>query len=828
MSNAPIHPTSDRPGGCPMPEVLQRVAQDRASAAEDALVEAHLDECGDCRRRFDELLLACEEASNLRGAGLDLSEADLEAIRAAGVPPFPGAGIDNGQVVLSNGLRLALPRDRRYLARLGAYDVASVIGEGGMGVVLRGWDDRLQREVALKVISPRWLSDLVARARFLQEARSAAALEHPNIITIHAVEEDGDVPFIVMQYVRGKSLALAIAEEGRLKPVPALRIAREVLAALEHAHRQGIVHRDVKPGNILLEEASEAVRLVDFGLAKGVADAVRHTAEGSVPGTPWYMAPEQSSGLMGADPRSDLFSVGVVLYEMLVGTLPFPGHDVYQVLERIRSEETPDPCAMNPSIPTAVAEIVLHALQKDRNRRYQSASEFARAIDDYLSGAEQKTQPGMPAPIATTVAPSVVEPTRCSACSDVIASKLSVGGFCSQCEAPICSRCWKVRGVRHCTRHEPPKAPPQPKAPAKRPATPPVRKPEPRDALPHVSPEPPRERREPPAVNLTVTEVAQKPLEEEDRSDVPAQTSAAEPAMPPEEQLRAKHQTALEQIARARAEGRPAVSAYGAWLAEKRFVRTVEQRLEAIAEVADPCRGTKLPVKDWRKIRREAHRLLEMPSDSDSLETNCSAPVRYPSGVRLIHDVRARNLLGRLRGRVVIEALNLAHVERLAADGWDDQPVSREDLEVLLTGTVERAAKAGAWHLLILASPTGWTPEARQYAVGKGVHPFRDRWVSVVLYEDEPEGFGMDGLDEKLWPWRDVFDAELDEPTLARVRKHVEECLMVNNAIGLDALANELNISRRAAEKAFQVLASTGRFSVATVKDLGQFLSKID
>ncbi len=197
---------------------------------------------------------------------------------------------------------MAPPRKPGYQARLGEYDVLSVIGEGGMGIVLRAYDERLTSEVALKVIAARWLNDATARERFRHEARAAARLNDPNVAAIYEVGEDRELPFIAMEYVRGKSLDLVIAEEGHLKAARAVNISRQVLAALQHAHREGIVHRDIKPGNILLGTDADqctwgSVKLVDFGLARGIADVARHTAKGSVLGTPWYMAPEQASGV---------------------------------------------------------------------------------------------------------------------------------------------------------------------------------------------------------------------------------------------------------------------------------------------------------------------------------------------------------------------------------------------------------------------------------------------------------------------------------------------------------------------------------------------------
>ena len=313
-----------------------------------------------------------------------------------------------------------------------------------MGTVLRAWEESLRREVALKVMSPRWLHDPVARERFLQEALrgGAEASEHHH----HSCGLPGRGTSVHCHGVCAGQIVGAGDRRGRAPSAPrAVGILRGVLAALEHAHGQGIVHRDVKPGNILLEEGTGLVKLVDFGVARGVADAVRNTMEGSVLGTPWYMSPEQASSVRGVDPRSDLFSVGVVLFEMLVGELPFPGQDLQDVLQRIRTEAAPNPCQLDSTVPRQLADILDRALQKDRGKRYQTAGEFAQALDAFLKTAKNATRPGdfaMPIgglgiPVASAGSQSPEE-TWCSACGERIYSKLSVSGRCEVCQSPLC------------------------------------------------------------------------------------------------------------------------------------------------------------------------------------------------------------------------------------------------------------------------------------------------------------------------------------------------------------------------------------------------------
>ncbi|HJZ55979.1 MAG TPA: serine/threonine-protein kinase, partial [Gemmataceae bacterium] len=210
------------------------------------------------------------------------------------------------------------------LGRIGHYEVQEVIGRGGMGVVLKAFDPRLHRVVAIKVMAAEVAA---ARRRFSREARAAAAVVHDNVVTIHAVEEDHRPPYLVMQYGDGASLQEKLDRAGPLGLREVLRIG------MQAAHAQGLVHRDVKPANILLEDSVERVRITDFGLARAVDDATL-TASGMIAGTPQYMSPEQARGDT-VDQRSDLFSLGSVLYAMLTGRPPFRAGTSMAVLKRI-------------------------------------------------------------------------------------------------------------------------------------------------------------------------------------------------------------------------------------------------------------------------------------------------------------------------------------------------------------------------------------------------------------------------------------------------------------------------------------------------------------
>jgi WD40 repeat protein len=275
-----------------------------------------------------------------------------------------------------------------HLGRLGHYEVLDLLGRGGMGVVLRAMDERLQRVVAIKVLAPHLAGSSLARQRFLREARAAAAVSHDHVVTIHAVEEDG-VPYLVMQCVAGVSLQEQLRRSRPLAVKDVLRIGMQAAQGLAAAHAQGLVHRDVKPANILLEEGGDRVKLTDFGLARAVDDGDL-TRSGCVAGTPMYMSPEQADG-QAVDARSDLFSLGSVLYEMCTGVPPFRGSSAAAVLRSV-IDVAPRPVQqLNPQVPGPLVKVIERLHSKDPARRYQTAAEVAEVLGGLLAEARQES-----------------------------------------------------------------------------------------------------------------------------------------------------------------------------------------------------------------------------------------------------------------------------------------------------------------------------------------------------------------------------------------------------------------------------------------------------
>ena len=272
--------------------------------------------------------------------------------------------------------------------RIGRYRVVSEIGRGAMGIVYRGEDEALGRSVAIKTIlaSMDTTEQAGYLARFKQEAKALGGLNHPNIITVFEFGDERGVAYLAMEYLEGHEVRDLISQR-KLDLAAAVDIAAQVAEGLAFAHGRGVVHRDIKPGNVMVIEGNRA-KIMDFGIAR-VRSSDLKTQTGLMLGSPRYMSPEQVLG-RPVDHRSDIFSLGLVLYEMIAGTHPFSGNDVHQIMYQVCNGQAPPPSAANPAVTRALDIIAARALEKDANARYQDASAMAadlRACLPELAGA---------------------------------------------------------------------------------------------------------------------------------------------------------------------------------------------------------------------------------------------------------------------------------------------------------------------------------------------------------------------------------------------------------------------------------------------------------
>ncbi len=258
------------------------------------------------------------------------------------------------------------------------YRLIELLGQGGMATIFRALDTQLGREVAVKLLRPEYLRDPDFGSRFRQEAQNAASLSHPNVVTVYDYGEDPSGPYIVMEYVDGEDLATILRRNGPLPPTQAARVTAAVARALEAAHARGIVHRDVKPGNVLIGRDGR-VKVVDFGIARAIAEA-QMTLPGTTLGSVHYFSPEQARG-ESATAGSDVFALGIVLYELLVGSRPWEGDSAAAVALARLSGPVPDPALVRPALPPDIAAITRKALALAPEDRFASAGAMADALE---------------------------------------------------------------------------------------------------------------------------------------------------------------------------------------------------------------------------------------------------------------------------------------------------------------------------------------------------------------------------------------------------------------------------------------------------------------
>jgi serine/threonine protein kinase len=390
---------SDR---CPEPGTWKTFLDGELLDDAAAELAGHLETCEACQQTLERLAAGKE---TWEGTAKQIAEADANAdslessghLRDVLDELKQGIEIDSrASSITPESLTFLAPSDEEdSIGRLGSYEVLEIVGAGGMGIVMRAWDSSLRRIVAIKVLASHLANSAAARRRFVREAQAAAAVSHDHVVAIHAVESDHEPPYLVMQYIEGKTLQQRLDGSGPLHVREVLRIGQQTALGLSAAHQQGIVHRDIKPANILLENGVERVRITDFGLARAIDDASM-TQSGVVAGTPLFMAPEQAQGIQ-LDHRADLFSLGSVLYVMCTGRPPFRSSTMIGVIRRV-CDDSPRPIReINPDVPEWLCKIIDRLLAKAPKDRYASAEEVAELLGSCLAHVQQPTIVPLPA-----------------------------------------------------------------------------------------------------------------------------------------------------------------------------------------------------------------------------------------------------------------------------------------------------------------------------------------------------------------------------------------------------------------------------------------------
>ncbi|MCG8649322.1 MAG: protein kinase, partial [Pirellulales bacterium] len=357
-------------------ETLRELLDDQLPHEQAEQIESHLDECDVCRNTLAQIAGPPQWWDETVGVLSQSTHAHLQAQTAVGSGQHQRV---SRKLSLDASLEWIQPlfdeSPDSDLGRIDQYPIQSVIGQGGMGVVLRGNDPELNRPVAIKILAPHLAGAGAARARFMREAQAAAAIVHPSIVPIYSIATAARLPYIVMPCISGGNLQERIDRQGPLELAEVLRIGLQIAEGLQAAHQQGVIHRDIKPANILIEEGNGRVLISDFGLARALDDATL-TMSGMIAGTPSYMSPEQARG-EAIDERTDLFSLGSLLYALAIGRPPFRAEAPLAVLRKI-CESRPRPIQqINERMPAWLDEIVGQLMVVDPARRLGSAGEAA-------------------------------------------------------------------------------------------------------------------------------------------------------------------------------------------------------------------------------------------------------------------------------------------------------------------------------------------------------------------------------------------------------------------------------------------------------------------
>ena len=390
-------------------ESINRFLCGEMNAEQAALIESRMESCEDFAQRVTRLaahswdwgVVTCSLVDDEFDDRRDTHRSSHDFSSTATIAAAPTCASEQAGSLLQRELSgwLDPTDDPDMLGRFAGYEIVGVIGHGGMGIVMKGFERALNRFVAIKVLAPRLAGNGAARKRFEREARAAAAVLHDNVISIHRVDQWHGLPFLVMPYVAGESLQQRIDREGPLDLEGTLRIAQQIAAGLAAAHSQGLVHRDIKPANILLDQGVERVTITDFGLARAADDAPI-TRTGFVTGTPMYMSPEQASA-QAIDHRSDLFSLGSVMYSMATGVPPFQADENQSLLGKIRNEPAPDIREKQETVPEWLAELIDWCHAKSPEDRPHSAHEIEDYLGEWIASLKQ------PQRISTPTRPAI-------------------------------------------------------------------------------------------------------------------------------------------------------------------------------------------------------------------------------------------------------------------------------------------------------------------------------------------------------------------------------------------------------------------------------------
>ena len=381
---------------CRTPDQLKTLLDGSLTEPEQTAMQGHVDGCLACQAALERLVAGSESWDAAVGHLRDETPQPdgpvlAEALQQMKKDEFVEAAWQGAAAAANSSTKpldfLEPSNQPGSIGRLGVYEVSEVVGRGGMGVVLKAFDPSLHRVVAVKVLAPYLAHNPQARKRFIREAQAIAAVCHDHVITIHAIDESAEQPKIVMQFIAGRSLQEKLDADGSLDLKEILRIGMQTASGLAAAHAQGLVHRDVKPSNILLENGIQRVKLTDFGLARAVDDASL-TQSGVIAGTPQYMAPEQANG-DAVDHRADLFSLGSVMYAMCVGHSPFRASTTMGVLKRVCHDPARPIQELNPDIPDWLCAIIMKLLSKEREARFPTAKSVAEVLEKWLAHVQQ-------------------------------------------------------------------------------------------------------------------------------------------------------------------------------------------------------------------------------------------------------------------------------------------------------------------------------------------------------------------------------------------------------------------------------------------------------